>query len=68
MAKDVDLCLSEARCRRIPMLLGALVAQLWSLAAAQADEADDHTRIVQLFEGWAGVKVATTDGGVDPGG
>jgi 3-hydroxyisobutyrate dehydrogenase-like beta-hydroxyacid dehydrogenase len=68
MAKDVELCLSEARRRRVPMILGGLVAQLWSLAAAQADEADDHTRIVQLFEGWADVKVATADGGVDVGG
>ena len=31
MAKDVELCLSEARSRRIPMILGGLVAQLWSL-------------------------------------
>jgi 3-hydroxyisobutyrate dehydrogenase-like beta-hydroxyacid dehydrogenase len=65
MAKDVELCLSEARSRRVPMILGALVAQLWSLAAAQSDEADDHTRIIQLFEGWADVEVATTDGGAD---
>jgi 3-hydroxyisobutyrate dehydrogenase-like beta-hydroxyacid dehydrogenase len=65
MAKDVELCLSEARSRRVPMILGGLVAQLWSLAAVQSDEAADHTRIVQLFEGWAHVEVATTDGGAD---
>lgn len=65
MAKDVELCLSEARSRRIPMILGGLVAQLWSLAALSADEADDHTAIVRLFEGWAGVTVAAAEGAVD---
>jgi 3-hydroxyisobutyrate dehydrogenase-like beta-hydroxyacid dehydrogenase len=65
MAKDVELCLSEARSRRVPMILGGLVAQLWSLAALFADEADDHTAIVRLFEGWAGVTVAAAEGAVD---
>jgi 2-hydroxy-3-oxopropionate reductase len=65
MAKDVELCLSEARSRQIPMILGGLVAQLWSLAALGADEADDHTAIVRLFEGWAGVTVAAAEGAVD---
>ena len=65
MAKDVELCLSEARSRRIPMILGGLVAQLWSLAALAADEADDHTAIVRLFEGWTGVTVTAADGAGD---
>ena len=65
MAKDVELCLSEARTRGIPMILGGLVAQLWSLAALGADEADDHTAIVRLFEGWTGVTVAAAEGAVD---
>ena len=65
MAKDVELCLSEARSRRIPMILGGLVAQLWSLAARGADEADDHTAIVRLFEGWTGVTVAAAEGALD---
>jgi 3-hydroxyisobutyrate dehydrogenase-like beta-hydroxyacid dehydrogenase len=65
MAKDVELCLSEARSRRIPMILGGLVAQLWSLAALGADEADDHTAIVRLFEGWTGVTVAAAEGALD---
>jgi hypothetical protein len=47
------------------MILGGLVAQLWSLAALSADEADDHTAIVRLFEGWAGVTVAAAEGAVD---
>jgi 3-hydroxyisobutyrate dehydrogenase-like beta-hydroxyacid dehydrogenase len=65
MAKDVELCMSEARSRRIPMILGGLVAQLWSLAALGADEADDHTTIVRLFEGWSGVTVANAEGALD---
>ncbi len=65
MAKDVELCLGEARSRRIPMILGGLVGQLWSLAALQADEADDHTTIVRLFEGWSGVEVAASEGALD---
>jgi 3-hydroxyisobutyrate dehydrogenase-like beta-hydroxyacid dehydrogenase len=65
MAKDVELCLAEARSRRIPMLLGGLVAQLWSLAAAQADEGDDHTTIVRLFEGWSNVTVGAAEGAPD---
>ena len=68
MAKDVELCLSEARSRRIPMILGGLVAQLWSLAALAADEADDHTTIVRLFERWTGVTVVAVEGAVDVSG
>lgn len=60
MTKDVELCLSEARRLRAPMILGALVQQLWSLAAAGAGETDDFTTIAQMFEGWAGVTVAGT--------
>ena len=58
MAKDVELCLAEARARRLAMPVGGLVQQLWTLAAQQADDGDDHTEIVRLFEGWAGVTVA----------
>ena len=68
MAKDVELCMSEARNRRVPMILGGLVAQLWSLAALTADDADDHTTIVRLFEGWSGVTVAGAEGALDVGG
>jgi 3-hydroxyisobutyrate dehydrogenase-like beta-hydroxyacid dehydrogenase len=58
MAKDVELCLAEARSRRHAMPVGGLVQQLWTLAAAHAEEEDDHTEIVRLFEGWAGVSVS----------
>ncbi len=62
MAKDVELCLAQARSRRSPMFVGAVVQQLWSLAAQQAGAHDDHTRIVELYERWGGVRVAAEDG------
>jgi 3-hydroxyisobutyrate dehydrogenase-like beta-hydroxyacid dehydrogenase len=57
MAKDLELCLGEARAREFPMEIGALVQELWSLAAAQAGEGADHTEIVRLFEERAGVEI-----------
>jgi 3-hydroxyisobutyrate dehydrogenase len=57
MAKDVALCIDEAKRQKSPMLLGALVEQLWSIANAAAAEEDDCTTIAQLFEAWAGVRI-----------
>jgi 3-hydroxyisobutyrate dehydrogenase-like beta-hydroxyacid dehydrogenase len=57
MAKDVELCLAEARARGHAMPVGGLVQQLWTLAAAQADDEADHTEFVKLAEEWAGVEV-----------
>ena len=39
------------------MPVGGLVQQLWTLAAAQAEEEADHTEFVRLAEEWAGVEV-----------
>jgi 2-hydroxy-3-oxopropionate reductase len=58
MAKDVELCVAEARAARFPMLLGGLVQQIWTLARAQSESSADHTEIVRLFERWAGVEVS----------
>ncbi|HEY3612191.1 MAG TPA: NAD(P)-dependent oxidoreductase [Gaiellales bacterium] len=60
MAKDVELCLAEARGERFPMLLGGLVQQLWTLARAQSEPTADHTEVVRLFERWAGVEVSAS--------
>jgi len=61
MAKDVELCLAEARELHAPMVVGALVQQLWTLASRCVDDpAADHTRIVELFESWFGVRVQST--------
>jgi 3-hydroxyisobutyrate dehydrogenase-like beta-hydroxyacid dehydrogenase len=57
MAKDVRLCLGEARRRSVPMLLGGTVDQLWALAEQQGGVADDCTAIVRMFEGWAGTTI-----------
>lgn len=67
MAKDLGLCLDEARARRLPMPLAALVQQLWALAAAQAREGADHTELVRLQEAWTGVEVAAPGPGEDAG-
>jgi 3-hydroxyisobutyrate dehydrogenase-like beta-hydroxyacid dehydrogenase len=58
MNKDVQLCLAEAQRQGVPMMLGGAVAQLWSLAAATADDGADCTEIVQMVENWAGVVIA----------
>jgi 3-hydroxyisobutyrate dehydrogenase-like beta-hydroxyacid dehydrogenase len=58
MNKDVQLCLAEAQRQGVPMVLGGAVAQLWSLAAATADNGADCTEIVRMIEDWAGVVIA----------
>lgn len=60
MAKDVELCLAEARAQRVPMLVGGLVQQLWTLAAAEGGADADHTEFVRLVEGWTGETIAGT--------
>jgi 2-hydroxy-3-oxopropionate reductase len=60
MAKDLELCLAEARERWFPMPLAGLVQQLWTLARSQAASDADHTEMVRLYEGWAGVEVAAS--------
>jgi 3-hydroxyisobutyrate dehydrogenase-like beta-hydroxyacid dehydrogenase len=65
MAKDAELCIAEARNRHLPMVVGGLVQQLWTLAATQAEPDADHTEFVRLFESWSGVLVAGSIGAVD---
>ncbi len=57
MAKDVRLCLSEARRHRVPMLLGATVEQLWNLGDATFPDDADFIEIVRMFEEWANVTI-----------
>jgi 2-hydroxy-3-oxopropionate reductase len=57
MAKDVRLALDEARRRQVPMLLGAVVAELWNIAETQ-ELGEDCTAIVRMFEEWGGATVA----------
>ncbi len=51
--KDLNICLDLAGELRVPMLLGAALRQLWSLAAAQGMADQDHTALVELTERWA---------------
>ena len=57
MAKDVRLCLAEARRLGVPMLLGATVEQLWNLGDATFPDDADFTEIVRMFEEWANVTI-----------
>jgi 3-hydroxyisobutyrate dehydrogenase-like beta-hydroxyacid dehydrogenase len=58
MAKDLELCLAEARTKRIPLPLGGLVQQLWTLASLKADDTADHTEFVRLIEDWTQTTIA----------
>jgi 2-hydroxy-3-oxopropionate reductase len=62
MAKDVRLCLAEARRHDVPMLLGAAVEQLWSLGAATLPDDADFIEIVRMFEDWASVRIESGGG------
>jgi 2-hydroxy-3-oxopropionate reductase len=66
MAKDVRLCLSEARRRNVPMLLGATVEQLWNLGEATFPDDADFIEIVRMFEEWANVTIESGGAGADP--
>ena len=62
MAKDLELCIGEARAREFPMQVGELVQRLWTQAAARADPSADHTEIIRFFEQLSGVEVAAGKG------
>jgi 3-hydroxyisobutyrate dehydrogenase-like beta-hydroxyacid dehydrogenase len=65
MAKDVRLCLSEARRHNVPMLLGATVEQLWNLGEATFADDADFIEIVRMFEDWANVTIESGVAGAD---
>ena len=67
MAKDVRLCLSEARRHEVPMLLGGTVEQLWNLGDARFPADADFIEIVTMFEEWANVTIESGgEGGPGP--
>lgn len=65
MAKDVRLCLSEARRHHVPMLLGATVEQIWNLGDATFPDDADFIEIVKMFEEWADVRIEAGSPPVD---
>jgi 2-hydroxy-3-oxopropionate reductase len=62
MAKDVELCVGEARAKRFPLVLGGLVQQLWTLAAVRSAPDADHTEFVRLVEDWTQTTIAARAG------
>lgn len=68
MAKDVRLCLDEARRRQVPMLLGSAVEQLWNLGEASFPPDADFMEIVQMVERWSDATIAPGSAGAGGGG
>jgi 3-hydroxyisobutyrate dehydrogenase-like beta-hydroxyacid dehydrogenase len=57
MTKDVNLCLTEADRRKVPMLVGSTVQQLFELANATSRQGADLMELTLLIESWAGVTI-----------
>ncbi|WP_408598425.1 NAD(P)-dependent oxidoreductase [Pseudomonas sp. PLMAX] len=57
--KDTRLCLDEAEAMGVPMPVGSAVRQVLNMTRAAYGDNADFTRIVCLFEQWAGVEVPT---------
>lgn len=57
MTKDVNLCLTEADRRKVPMLVGSTVQQLFELADATSREGADLMELALVIENWAGVTI-----------
>lgn len=57
MVKDIALGLKEAEALGVPMWVHEIVGQLWRFGATQGLGDADITSLIQVLEGWAGVKV-----------
>lgn len=57
LAKDLDCYTRLAREVGVPSLVGGTVAELYRLAVSLGMAAEDHTAIVRLIEGWAGIEL-----------
>ena len=62
MAKDVELCLEEAKRLGVPVQVGGAVGRLWAETIARFGPESDFTTIVRLVEEWAGTEVKPPDG------
>jgi 3-hydroxyisobutyrate dehydrogenase-like beta-hydroxyacid dehydrogenase len=51
--KDLNICLGLADELGVPMLLGSMLRQVWTVAARDGMADLDHTALVQLLERWA---------------
>jgi len=57
MAKDVNLCISEAEKLGVPMWIGNSVKQMWNYGLAQAGPEQDCTELIKHMEKWSNVQV-----------
>ncbi len=57
LAKDLRLCLDEARMLGVPMPVGTAVEQIVEISVAQNQPDADCTEVVRVIEGWAGVAI-----------
>ncbi|MDF3216919.1 NAD(P)-dependent oxidoreductase [Mesorhizobium sp. M7A.F.Ca.CA.001.09.2.1] len=57
-AKDIRLCLEESDALGVPMIVGAAVRQLLTVAKSDLGADADLTEIIKPIEDWAGVTVA----------
>ncbi len=60
MAKDVNLCISEAEKLGVPMWIGNSVKQMWNYGQAQAGPQQDCTELIKHMEKWSNVQVGQT--------
>lgn len=62
MRKDVGLCLDAARALRVPMPLGTVAEQVWSIAERELPAGADCTAVAALVERWADVRIRSAAG------
>lgn len=58
LAKDARIAVSIAREAYVPTPLMQLAAEMFEMAKQQIGADVDHTAVVRLIEGWAGVEIA----------
>ena len=63
MNKDLEMAIRLGRELHIPMLIGAMVQQLYNYAVGQGRGNDCSSAIVKIIEDWGGVKVRSKKGG-----
>lgn len=51
--KDLNICLDLADDLGVPMLLGSMARQAWTVAAREGLAERDHTELLRLMERWA---------------
>ena len=63
MNKDLEIATRLGRELHVPMLVGALVQQLYNYAVDHGGEDECHTAIIKFIEDWRGVEARNKEGG-----